>query len=272
MSCVNASYARRSARVPAGSPGKHRLRFLPSSGTTNGVRARKAGRFSTGTATTRPRSSRSSRLRAQRRTAAIDAYSQPCTPASTIRRGPSPAPVTSIDGHLQAGQRERVTARCRGHASDLLGWAFSWLRPSELVLFRDQALRRRRDPEQGRVGAAPAGQLQAGRQARGGHGKRHGRVAGEVVRAGEPALPVVVTGPERRVLFRRLVADGGTGQDVDAGQAGLDRGGEFGPAAERGGVAAVADRRAERQQGPRAVGVAAGVPVLRAPGAPPGPR
>jgi hypothetical protein len=60
-------------------------------------------------------------------------------------------------------------------------------------------------------------------------------VAGEVVRAGEPALPVVVTGPERQILFRCLIADGGTGQDVDAGQARLDCGGEFGTAAERGG-------------------------------------
>ena len=98
MSWVNASYASLSERVPAGSPGKHRLRFLPSSGTRNGVRARNAGRFSTGTATTRPRRSRSSRLRAHWRTPAIDAYSQPCTPASTVRRGPSAAPVSSMTG------------------------------------------------------------------------------------------------------------------------------------------------------------------------------
>jgi len=69
---------------------------------------------------------------------------------------------------------------------------------------------------------------------------------------------VVVTGPERRVLFRLLVADGGTGQDVDARQAVLDRGRELRPPLERAGVAAVADRRAEREQRPGALGVAAG--------------
>src|ERR1700755_1859027 len=93
----------------------------------------------------------------------------------------------------------------------------SWVGLSWLLLFRDQPLRRGGDPEQGRVGTAAAGQLQAGRQARGGHGQRRGRMTGEVVRDGEPALPVVVTGPKRRILFRCLIADGGTGQDVDAG-------------------------------------------------------
>src|ERR1700748_3671849 len=183
MSWVNASYARRSARVPAGSPGKHRLRFLPSSGTTNGVRARKAGRFSTGTATTRPRSSRSSRPRAQRRTAAIDAYSQPCTPASTTRRGPSAAPATSTTGTSRpasGGGGRRVGVGMR--RSSLAGP--SWLGLHELLLFRDQALRRGGDPEQGRVGTAAAGQLQAGRQARGGEGEGHRRKAGAVVRGG----------------------------------------------------------------------------------------
>src|SRR5436305_312763 len=100
------------------------------------------------------------------------------------------------------------------------------------------------EPEMSCVNASYArrsARVPAGRQARGGHGKRRGRMTGEVVRAGEPALPVVVTGPERRILFRCLVADGGTGQDVDVRQAGLDRGGEFGTTGERGGVAGVAD-------------------------------
>ena len=54
--------------------------------------------FSTGTARTRPRSSLDSSERAQRRTPAIDAYSQPCTPDSTVSCGPSPLPVISMSG------------------------------------------------------------------------------------------------------------------------------------------------------------------------------
>ena len=91
------------------------------------------------------------------------------------------------------------------------------------------ALRGGGDAEQGEVLAAAAGELQAGRQAGRGHGKRDGRVAGQVVRPGEAALGVVVAHAERRVLLRRLVADGRPGQDVDALQARLDRGGQFLP-------------------------------------------
>ncbi len=41
---------------------------------------------------------RSSSWPAHFRTPSIDAYSQPCTPAMTVSRGPSPAPVSSMTG------------------------------------------------------------------------------------------------------------------------------------------------------------------------------
>ena len=43
-----------SVKVPSYEPGKQRLRFLPSSGTTNGVRARNDGMLTIGTAVIRP--------------------------------------------------------------------------------------------------------------------------------------------------------------------------------------------------------------------------
>ena len=98
MNSVNAACASRSASVPSGLPGKHRFRFLPSSGTTNGARARNPVMFSTGTARTRPRSRAGSSAAAHRRTPAMDAYSQPCTPEITVSCGPSAAPVMSITG------------------------------------------------------------------------------------------------------------------------------------------------------------------------------
>ena len=45
MSLSVTAAAIRSAALPLASPGKLRLRFFPSSGTTNGVRAQNAGRL-----------------------------------------------------------------------------------------------------------------------------------------------------------------------------------------------------------------------------------
>ena len=54
--------------------------------------------FSTGTTRTRPRSCADSSARAQLRTPAMDAYSQPCTPAITVSSGPPELPVISMNG------------------------------------------------------------------------------------------------------------------------------------------------------------------------------
>ena len=53
-----AACASASEKLPSASPGKQRLRFLPSSGVTNGLRARNAVTFTIGTATIEPRSRR----------------------------------------------------------------------------------------------------------------------------------------------------------------------------------------------------------------------
>jgi hypothetical protein len=98
MTLVSTASAIRSVRVPSGAPGKLRLRFLPSSGTTNGLRAQNAGRFTTGTARTVPRKDRFSRPETQRRRPAMDAYSQPCMPAITVSSGPGVSPTASITG------------------------------------------------------------------------------------------------------------------------------------------------------------------------------
>jgi len=86
----------RSAALPSASPGKLRLRFFPSSGTTNGVRAQNAGRLITGATVTVPESSAGRSSASSARAAAIDAYSVPCTPAITVRCGPSPASPTTL--------------------------------------------------------------------------------------------------------------------------------------------------------------------------------
>src|SRR6201996_6724832 len=257
----------RSLNVPCGSPGKHRLRFLPSSGVTNGVRDRNEVTLSTGTAVTVPRSPPpAARSRVHSRTAAIGAYSQPRVPASTVSRGPSWSPVSSMTGTVVPA---RSSVRyftvvgiggapfVNGHAGRGAVWSGG-----------EQALGRGRRPEQGPVPAPAAGQLQADGQLRaGGKVPAGGRlragpqtrcrdrqrdrgVAGKVVRAGEAALPVVGVGAERRILLRRRVADGGPGQRGHPGQAGVDGGGQFGLLGPGPVVLPVADGGAEVQQGP----------------------
>src|SRR5215831_11744415 len=248
ISCVNAACASRSARLPAGSPGKHRLRFLPSSGTTNGVRARNAGTFRTGTAHTLPRSSRSARARVHWRTAAIGAYSHPCTPARTVSRGPSPAPVSSTTG-MSWPARPSVR-RC----------TFGGMNQPSLT--REKLLGGRGGPEQCQVSAPSASELNAHWQASAGNGKRDRRMAGEIVWAGEAALCGVLPDAERRVLLRRLVPDRGAGQDIDAGEARLDRGCELRAVPECGRVLLRADGRAEPEQRPGALRVPVPDPAL----------
>src|SRR5580692_10693586 len=96
MSLSVTAAAIRSAALPSASPGKLRLRFFPSRGTTNGVRAQNAGRLITGATVTVPESSAGRSSASSWRAAAIDAYSVPCTPAITVRCGPSPASPTTL--------------------------------------------------------------------------------------------------------------------------------------------------------------------------------
>jgi hypothetical protein len=69
--------------------GKERLRFLPSAGTTNGERCVNESMLTTRTAVMRPCSCVGSSPRMTSMTAAIDEYSQPCTPPIRLRCGPS---------------------------------------------------------------------------------------------------------------------------------------------------------------------------------------
>src|SRR5215212_8129423 len=100
MSCWNRWKASTSLKVPSGSPGKHRFRFLPSSGVTKGVLARNAATLTTGTATTLPARPEVSSPFMNSRTAAMGEYSQPCTPASRVSRGPSRLPTASKQGSV----------------------------------------------------------------------------------------------------------------------------------------------------------------------------
>ena len=87
-----------SLNVPSSEPGKQRLRFLPSSGTTNAVRARNEVMLTIGTAVIRPESALVSSSFMKRTTAAIDEYSPPWMPAIRHRCGPSAAPRASKHG------------------------------------------------------------------------------------------------------------------------------------------------------------------------------
>ena len=115
--------------------------------------------------------------------------------------------------------------------------------------------------EQGQVAVAAPGELQPHRETGGRHGNRHGRMAGQVVRAGEAALGVVVADAERRVLLGRAVADRRPGERIDAGQRRLDRRRQLGLGRPGARVLLRRDLGPERQQGARSLGVLARVPA-----------
>ena len=84
--------------VPSYVPGNDRLRFLPSSGTTNGDRRSNDCMLTTGTAVIEPLSSSTRSSFMKRVTAAIEEYSQPWMPPSSATCGPSREPRASNAG------------------------------------------------------------------------------------------------------------------------------------------------------------------------------
>ena len=129
-----------SLNVPSAEPGKQRLRFLPSSGTTNAVRARKDVMLTIGTAVIRPESALVSSSFMKRTTAAIDEYSPPWMPAIRQRCGPSAAPRASKHGSsspASTSASKRIVRRSISAARPSTSTSGTWLggrsRPREVA-------------------------------------------------------------------------------------------------------------------------------------------
>src|SRR5215470_15804234 len=86
-----------------------------STGQTNGVRVRNAGRFNTGIKITVPETVFGSSDLPNRITASTAGYSPPCTPALTNNVGPDFAPATEITalGSSSANAAPGNLMRCR---------------------------------------------------------------------------------------------------------------------------------------------------------------
>jgi uncharacterized LabA/DUF88 family protein len=139
----------------------------------------------------------------------------------TDRRSPGDGKQPIFYARLKRRRQpaKRTTARTSAKAVAPLKVLRRWAEPVEgrfvgwrlLAPVAQQPLRVGGEVEQGQVTVAAPGELQPHREAWGGHGNRHGRMAGQVVRAGEAALGVVVADAERRVLLGRAEADGWPG-------------------------------------------------------------
>src|ERR1700733_8968083 len=135
----------------------------------------------------------------------------------TDRRSPGDGKQPIIYARLKRRRQpaKRSTARTTAAAAKSLG-----VTPAKALRRRrgaQQPLRGGGELEQGQVTVAAPGELQPHREAGGGHGNRHGRMAGQVVRAGEAAFGVVVPDTERRVLLGGAEAHDWAGQWIEAG-------------------------------------------------------
>ena len=114
--------------------GSERLRFLPSSGTTNGDRRSNDCMLTTGTAVIEPASSSVSSSFMKRVTAAIEEYSQPWMPPISATCGPSCEPRASNAGcsTRRAARRERRSSGARSCGQPKWKRYWSWLQDAAL--------------------------------------------------------------------------------------------------------------------------------------------